>query len=168
MKHTYVCCTDLEDEDYLEYIQEVSVASAGLGVGLSVAFGLVAFVSMLFMCCRCKRLHRADLAIAQAEGDNDGAFACKNVITSHGVYYTHARHRLGVDRQCRVEQALQMQTLIFIPVMTPNRDNGGVFYVHNTYEVHRITAYSRYRVEEGGQRACRIDSDGENDGVLSV
>ncbi|CAM9938047.1 unnamed protein product, partial [Pylaiella littoralis] len=63
---------DLEDEDYLEYIQEVSVASAGLGVGLSVAFGLVAFVSMLFMCCRCKRLHRADLAIAQAEGDNDG------------------------------------------------------------------------------------------------
>lgn len=48
------------------------IASAGLGVGLSLLFGLLAFVGMLGMCCRCKRLHRADLEIAQAEADNDG------------------------------------------------------------------------------------------------
>lgn len=48
------------------------MATAGLGVGLSVLFGLLAFVGMIAMCCRCKRLHREDLAIAQAEGDDDG------------------------------------------------------------------------------------------------
>lgn len=56
----------------MEYGQEVGIATAGLGIGLSVVFGFVAFIAMLAMCCRCKRLHRADLAIAQAEGDNDG------------------------------------------------------------------------------------------------
>lgn len=59
----------------MEYAQEVGIATAGFGIGLSVAFGFVAFVLMLGMCCRCKRLHREDLAIAQAEGDNDGALS---------------------------------------------------------------------------------------------
>lgn len=64
--------TDLEDSDVEEYATEVIVATAGLGIGLSAVLGLVMFVAMCCMCCRCKRLHLADLAIAQAEGDNDG------------------------------------------------------------------------------------------------
>lgn len=73
---------DLEQEDYVDYGQEVGVATAGLGIGLSVFFGLLAFLGMLGMCCRCKRLHRADLAIAQAEGDNDGT--CFVAVRSAG------------------------------------------------------------------------------------
>lgn len=66
----------------MEYGQEVGIATAGLGIGLSVVFGFVAFIAMIAMCCRCKRLHREDLAIAQAEGDNDGerhhaSFICR-------------------------------------------------------------------------------------------
>lgn len=56
----------------MDYGKEVGVATAGLGIGLSVVFGFVAFIAMIVMCCRCENLHRADLAIAQAEGDNDG------------------------------------------------------------------------------------------------
>ncbi|CAM9568170.1 unnamed protein product, partial [Scytosiphon promiscuus] len=63
---------DITEEEYADYGQEVGTATAGLGVGLSAIFGFATFVSMIVMCCRCKRLHRADLAIAQAEGDNDG------------------------------------------------------------------------------------------------
>lgn len=63
---------DVDEDDMADYAQEVAVATAGLGVGLSLFFGLVTFISMIVMCCRCKRLHRADLAIAQAEGDNHG------------------------------------------------------------------------------------------------
>lgn len=78
---TIRCETELENEDYKEYAQEVGIATAGFGIGLSVLFGFVAFVAMLGMCCRCKRLHRADLAIAQAEGDNDGTTTAYKLFT---------------------------------------------------------------------------------------
>lgn len=58
----------------MEYGTEVTLATAGLGIGLSVVFGTLAFISMLAMCCRCKRLHREDLAMAEAERNTGGQF----------------------------------------------------------------------------------------------
>lgn len=43
------------------------MASAGLGVGIALLFGILAFVVLIFLCCRRRRLFRADLDIAKTE-----------------------------------------------------------------------------------------------------
>ncbi|CAM9207574.1 unnamed protein product [Ectocarpus sp. 8 AP-2014] len=84
---------DLEEEDYIDYGQEVGVATAGLGIGLSMFFGLLTFLGMLAMCCRCKRLHRADLAIAEAEGDNDAGKGLDDMYEIEDYEDNISKHR---------------------------------------------------------------------------
>lgn len=103
------------EEDWNDYLYEVMFASVGLGVGLSILFGLLAFIGMLLMCARCKRLKKADFAIAQAEAENDGELpgrrvgfspiSFRNMPSSVVIFFLHSiMHALSAVGSARTKE----------------------------------------------------------------
>jgi hypothetical protein len=56
------------------YATEVATATAVLGLGVSVILGLLMFIGCIVCCCRCCRMRRRDLAVAEGSFAGDKAF----------------------------------------------------------------------------------------------
>jgi hypothetical protein len=73
---TKVKLTDLNasSPEVKAYATEVATATAVLGLGVSVILGLLMFIGCIVCCCRCCRMRRRDLAVAEGSFAGDKAF----------------------------------------------------------------------------------------------
>lgn len=74
---------DLSRADKFEYAKEVSLASGGMGLGVAFVLFTVNLMATFILACRCNRLLKADLAIANLEDDGDVG-ECAQDYREHG------------------------------------------------------------------------------------